>query len=45
MWFIVRGNRFEQQVIHAMDARDCTIHDQLKKKQKLEGRKKPACFK
>ena len=23
----------------------CTIHDQLKKKQKLEGRKKPACFK
>ena len=23
----------------------CAIHDQLKKKQKLEGRKKPACFK
>ena len=23
----------------------CTIHNQLKKKQKLGGRKKPACFK
>ena len=23
----------------------CAIHDRLKKKQKLEGRKKPACFK
>lgn len=23
----------------------CAIHDQLKKKQKLEGRKKPACIK
>ena len=23
----------------------CAIHDQLKKKQKLGGRKKPACFK
>ena len=21
MWFIVRGNRFDQQVIHVMDAR------------------------
>ena len=34
--------------IHDMDhllLETIAIHDQLKKKQKLEGRKKPACFK